>query len=155
MDSEEQEQRKYSPEVMDISDEEIDYDTYLDQLDDDEVPISATITSSLVLSSLLQDTLPKLGGEEIDPFSEDFPVINRASAPEISIGGGSLMALVGVEVVKDQGPVIRRVCSIHNACIYFYIHGMMHVIIVSTYTYTYMARMYECALNLTLVHGLL
>ena len=109
------EKRKYHRnvmEVIDVSDEEIDYDSYLDQLDDDEVPISATITSSLALSSLLQDSLPKLGGEELDPFSEDFPVINRASAPEISSGGGSLMALVGAEAVKEPEAVRKRMCSL-------------------------------------------
>lgn len=95
-------------EVMDIDDEEIDYDTYLDQLDDEEAPV----TDSLTLSNLLQSDLPKI---EDDLFSQDFPIIDQSSAPGLeSNERGSLMALVGEEEPMEKsrmyGFFIARMC---------------------------------------------
>ena len=90
-----------------MSEEEVDdYDTYLNQLDDEEIPAMPTLTSSITLTSLLQDGLPKISPKETDPFSEDFPVINKKSAPRVPSGRGeSLMSLVGGE--KEERGVER------------------------------------------------
>ena len=87
--------------MLDNSDNECDYDSYLDQLDDDEIPVAPALTTSLPLASLLQEGLPRVepsGGVGVanDPFSEEFPLISDESSRDVSSNKKqSLMQLVG------------------------------------------------------------
>lgn len=116
--------------TIDVSDDEIDYDSYLDQLeemDDENSPVAATgFTSTLALTTLLQEGLPKL--EVGDPFSEDFPAIDQKKEKD----NESLLALVGGEVEKKpKGSVYLNMSSAY-ACIYI-MHVHMYYVLASIY----------------------
>ena len=97
--------------MLDNSDEDCDYDSYLDQLDDDEIPVTPALTTPLPLSSLLQEGLPKVepsegvvkAGVANDPFYEDFPLISGESGRDVSSNEKqSLMQLVGQDSSTKQ-----------------------------------------------------